>query len=189
MGDQFTDLLEVFGLGRSHHVHQSIAVLPVPGGSDHLSVKRIPIQFPRLQVKGPLVGGKGKQYGMFVLYSQERLHRIGSHIGSHGYRVEFHLREKGPGIAARGIAYISALGIGNGKLFRIVGVQIVDRLDKGLPTLNSVSLIEGGIGLIGHSEVMRGINDSLVKSKDRILFRKQVLRHLVQVHIQSDTKE
>ena len=94
---------------------------------------------------------------------EEGLHGIKPHVGSHGHGIKPHLTQKGPGIHTTCVADITAFGIGNGKVARVLFVQVVDRALQTLPATQAIRLIEGGIWLVGNTKVMGGINDGFIE--------------------------
>ena len=146
----------------------------------------------QLEVEGPLVGGQRQEDDPLALDGQERLHTVGTHIGGHGDGVEVEVAfgvEEGTGIALAGVADVAALGVGNGEDGLAQLVEIVHGELELAQTLDAEGLVEGQIGLVGHTVVDGGIDDGTVEAENAVLGVAQMLGHLGGVGVEADAEE
>ncbi len=118
-----------------------------------------------LEVARAGVGGQRQQDDPFALMAEERLHAVRTHVGSHGEGVDAEIVEEGAGVERRGVADVATLRVGDDQLIGIFLADVGHGLCEHLPTLGSESLVEGGVGLVGHAVGGSGVDDGLIEGE------------------------
>jgi hypothetical protein len=66
--------------------------------------------------------------------------------------------------------------------------NVVDCLLQAFPAFGAESFVEGDVGLVGDTEIVRGVYDLLVELENRVLFGEKVLRDLGDVGVETYTQ-
>ena len=58
-----------------------------------------------------------------------------------------------------------------------------------LPAFHAQAFVEGQVGLVGHTEVGRSVDDGLVEGKDGFVAVQQMVGDFLDVRVQADAEE
>ncbi len=182
-----SDLCKLLRVRRPHHKHQIAGAAPLLRSSDHLIVQRRSV-FLRRELK---IGAAGircerQHNGPLSWKFQKRRHRIAAHVRRHRYRIKAVFFKKSLRIQPRGIADVAALGIRNGENARR---HTVHGSGQRMPAVWTQGFKKSEIGFVGHTEIVRCLNDGFIKFKNRVVQLQQVGRQFVYVWIKADAEE
>ena len=100
---------------------------------------------------------------------QEGQYAVASHIGGYGECIHLEVLKEATGIHITRIPDITSLSISDDELIWVLLAQVLYGLLESKDAKGPHALIEGEVGLIRHTEVCCGINDSLVERKDGVI--------------------
>ena len=198
---QLTDVLKHLSLCGTNYVHHVLVVAPFLTLLQYLLKQALAILvLHQLEVVTALIAGKSQQHHPFAVVAQEWCNAVLAHVRSNGQRIYIVLLKESLGVHLRCVTDIAALGIGYNQVLGIVLLQIFDNALESSHTLNAVSLVEGQVGLVGHTVGSSSINNAGAKLKQHaeghlfllVLFLHNLLQafgHLVQVCVQSHAQK
>ena len=194
VGHNATHVGQHLGLGSAHNIHHIVGVAPFFGAFQHILEKAPPgvLVLGQLKIVGTFVGRKRQQDNPLVGIGQERRHRVLTHVGRNGERVETKValrRQESARILPRSVADVAALGVGNEKRLLAQAVEIVRGKLKLAQSLDAHRLIKRQIGLVGHTIVDGSVDDSFVEQKRRVGLSLQMLGYLVKVSVKANAEE
>ena len=194
VGGNGSDLREHIGLGGTNDIHHIVGGAPLLGGLEDL-LEKMPaggFVFKELEIEGAFVGGEGEKDDPLVGIDGEGGDGVFAHIGGNGDCVEIEIAlwvEKGFGILLGGVAYVTAFGVGNGEDGLAQLVEVVHGLFELDEAGNAHAFVEGEVGFVGDAIVDGGVDDGFVEEEGGIGIATQMVGDLIQIGIESDTKE
>ena len=187
---QSSDVLKHFSLSGSHHIHQVVRRTPFLACFQYLFKQSFAFRVcGELEVVASLVACESEQYDPLSLISEERSHAVFSHVRSHGEGVNVIFLKESPGIHSRRVADVTTFCVGNYEVVRVVLLEVVYGFLERHKSFDAEGLIERKVRLISHAVLSRSVYYGFVERKNGIRILEQVLRHLLQVCIETNAKE
>lgn len=183
-----------FALRGTYHVHHLLVSAPLLRHAEHALEETLALRVGgELEIVRALVARQGEQHRPLAGVGEKRRYAVFAHVGRNGQRVHLRAFEEGAGVHGGGVADVAALRVGNDELVGIVCLDVLHRLLKRLPAFDAEAFVESEVGLVGHAVGGGGVDDGFVEREDGFCRRctvvNDVLRHLLQVGIESDAEE
>lgn len=175
--------------------HESAVVVRVPlgrHGDGDIQIERANILLDEaLELPGSRVRRPAQDEDALGLAVEERLERLGPHVGVHRDCVGLADVERERHVVIVRVADVGALGVEDDRnawrMITDVRARLLERLDP----LGSVGLVEGGVDLVRTHEIGRRLHDLIVETDDRVEVSVAPRRfgQLAVLAIESDTHE